>query len=198
VDRHRALHLYIERHDADLLNKSGQALHYAPEPSIYNILRLNAKLRYAASDLESPKLLAQRGRTFRSDIYAIPLRDASVDVVFCLHLIEHLEDDTKAIAELFRVMGPDAIAYIMVPIDLRNEVSVFFGRPHPDYFYHYWSHARDFKEKLSAFDVEEILPSSFLTPEESHRFSIPEKEIIYRCVKRRTPQSPSSESHPAP
>lgn len=182
--RHRVLHLYLHRHDRELWEKKGLVVHYAPEDQVRNILKGNGNLQYAGSDLGGERLVPIRGRAFQSNILAIPLAAEAADVVFCLHLLEHLEDDTAGIAEIHRVMRPGAIAYIMVPIDFRIDKSVFFGRPHPDIFAHYWSHALDFKEKLADFEYQEIRPQDFLSRDEQRRFGVPDDEIIYRCVKR--------------
>ncbi|MCP4639730.1 MAG: methyltransferase domain-containing protein [bacterium] len=183
-DRHRGMQVYVDRHDPDLLSRSGFAVHYAPERQVTDILGRNPDLAYAASDLGLERLQPVKGRAFQSNILAIPCRDNSVDVVFCIHLLEHLKDDTEGIAEIHRILKPGGIAYLMVPIDLRNEETVYFGRPHPEIFDHYYSHARDFIQKLDAFEVQELKPGDYLSPAEQFRFGMPDKEIFHRCVKR--------------
>lgn len=182
-ERHRALHLYIHRHDKELLATHGLMLHYAPEEQIRDILQSNAALKILSSDLEPERLSDQAGTAFRSNILNIPVRDASVSVVFCLHLIEHVRDDTEAIAELERVMKPGAIGYIIVPIDFRLDTTEFFVTPHADICDHYWSYALDFKDKLSAFECNEIRPLSFLNKDEARRYGVTNQEVIYRVLK---------------
>ncbi len=45
----------------------------------------------------------------------VPLRDASVDAVVCGEVLEHLPDDHRAVAEMFRVLVPGGHALVTVP-----------------------------------------------------------------------------------
>jgi len=49
------------------------------------------------------------------NIEAIDLADRSFDGVICSHVLEHV-DDVAALAELFRVLKPDGVALLAVPI----------------------------------------------------------------------------------
>ena len=52
----------------------------------------------------------------RLDITAIDLPDESFDVITCMHVLEHIPDDLKAMRELRRVLRPGGTAYILVPM----------------------------------------------------------------------------------
>ena len=47
--------------------------------------------------------------------------DEKFDVIICSHVLEHVEDDRKAISELFRVMKKGGFGIMMVPIMLTLE-----------------------------------------------------------------------------
>lgn len=49
------------------------------------------------------------------DVNAIPFEDCSFDMVFATDIIEHVDNDEKAIAELFRVLRTGGHAIITVP-----------------------------------------------------------------------------------
>lgn len=51
----------------------------------------------------------------RASLTAIPLSDASVDLVVCSHVLEHVPDDRAALRELARVMAPRGIGVVLVP-----------------------------------------------------------------------------------
>jgi ubiquinone/menaquinone biosynthesis C-methylase UbiE len=51
------------------------------------------------------------------DITAIPLADASVDLAIASHVLEHIPDDRRAMAELRRVVRPGGAALLMVPME---------------------------------------------------------------------------------
>ncbi len=51
----------------------------------------------------------------QSDISSLPFRTDSFDLVLATDIIEHIDDDTAAICELFRVLRPGGIAVITAP-----------------------------------------------------------------------------------
>jgi len=182
-ERHRLLWLYIERRDRQLLEADGLVLHYAPEASVRALIEGNPGLRSASSDMDPGRLQTVPGPTFQSDILDVPVKNDAVDFLFCLHVLEHLSDDTRAIAELHRILKPGGVAYLMVPLALDTRESVFFGEPNPDVCGHYWQYALDFEKKLASFECQVVRPKSFLSDEEAFRFGVPDAEIVFRCSK---------------
>ncbi len=67
---------------------------------------------------ESLKLLRERlgtDKVRRGSCTALPLPDASVDVLTALDVVEHVENDHVAVREFLRVLRPGGIAIITVP-----------------------------------------------------------------------------------
>jgi ubiquinone/menaquinone biosynthesis C-methylase UbiE len=67
---------------------------------------------------ESLALLQERlgaSRVLKASCTALPLADASVDVLTALDVIEHVEDHCTAAREFLRVLRPGGIAVITVP-----------------------------------------------------------------------------------
>lgn len=56
--------------------------------------------------------------THRVDITDIPFASNDCDAIICIHVLEHIEKDRKAISELYRVLKPGGWALITVPINL--------------------------------------------------------------------------------
>lgn len=50
------------------------------------------------------------------DITDIQYSDQSFDVIYCSHVLEHIHDDMKAMAEFFRVLRNGGWAILLVPI----------------------------------------------------------------------------------
>ncbi len=46
----------------------------------------------------------------------LPLRDGSVDLLVCYHVLEHVADDAAAMREIARVLSPRGMALLQVPI----------------------------------------------------------------------------------
>ncbi len=57
--------------------------------------------------------------TLRGDATRLPLADASLDLVVAFDLLEHLEDDDAAVAEVRRVLKPTGTYLVAVPADPR-------------------------------------------------------------------------------
>ena len=62
------------------------------------------------------ELAATRGfQTANADGQSIPLADCSVDLLSAFDVLEHLDDDMRALAEFHRVLRPDGLLLITVP-----------------------------------------------------------------------------------
>lgn len=106
LERHRLLRLYINTHPE--LVDGQRILHFAPEKSLRAYLSPRAA-EYIGCDI-SP-----RPGDRRIDIEAIDLPDASIDLVVCSHVLEHV-DDRKALSELRRIIAPGGTVLLMFPI----------------------------------------------------------------------------------
>jgi hypothetical protein len=186
-ERQRMLYIYIHRKDQSFFELEGTVLHFSPEEDARKLIEKNKNLIYLPTGYNLHDIIKRCGLGigFVSDIQDISLKDESVDIIFNLHVLEHVRYDRKAIQELNRILKPGGYAYIMVPFDMNIEESIEFAEPNPDCFDHIWAYALpDFKFKLDCFDYVEIKPDTYLTPEEQKRYRIPDKEVIYRCTKR--------------
>jgi SAM-dependent methyltransferase len=109
LERHRLLWLFLRR-ETELLKKPQSLLHFAPEPGLRENFRAAPQLDYRTADIAP-------GRADDVvDIVQLPYADGSYDAVLCCHVLEHIPDDARAMAELFRVLKPGGHAYLQVPI----------------------------------------------------------------------------------
>jgi SAM-dependent methyltransferase len=67
---------------------------------------------YRTSDFD---MRAHRGN-LQLDLQAIDLPDDSIDVVLCAHVLEHVPETDKALAELHRVLTPGGHLLLQVPV----------------------------------------------------------------------------------
>lgn len=194
-ERHRMLHAYIHRHDPELPNRTGRLLHFAPEDDVRRIFAHNSGIKYFSTDFELKEARARclPGTAILADIQQLGVATNAIDVVFCLHVLEHVRQDRKGIEEIRRVLKPGGVAYIMVPFDMALTKTIEWEVPDPDLCYHVWAYSTsDFKDRFGELEFEEVTPAGFLSAAEQDRFRIPPKEIIYRCVKRQSqPASPA-------
>lgn len=52
----------------------------------------------------------------KMDLTALELEDSSITLIWAAHVLEHIPDDRKAMAEIFRVLKPGGMAIVLVPI----------------------------------------------------------------------------------
>ena len=117
LERHRLLWLYLQN-ETDFFTKSNlSVLHIAPEQCFYGKFKAQKNLNYLTGDLVSP--LAD----IHFDLHQIPLEDNRFEVVFCNHVMEHVDDPIQCMKELYRVMKPGGWAIMQVPQDMTRETT---------------------------------------------------------------------------
>ncbi len=74
-------------------------------------------------------LAARGGKTTKASILSLPFEDASFDLVAVLDIIEHVDDDDRALAEVCRVASPGAVVLIATPLhpDRWNDFDALVG-----------------------------------------------------------------------
>lgn len=114
LERHRLLWLYLQN-ETDFFSAPLKVLHFAPEQAFFGRFRKLKNLDYTTIDLNSP--LAD----IEADICDLPIEENTYDVVLCNHVLEHIPDDTKAMAELYRILKPKGWGILQVPQDVNRE-----------------------------------------------------------------------------
>ena len=76
---------------------------------------LEVETMFEAMRLEGEVPAGARAGTVRGDAYALPFDDDSFDAVVAAEVLEHLPEDERAMAELFRVLRPGGALAVTVP-----------------------------------------------------------------------------------
>src|SRR5688572_29965487 len=108
LERHRLMWLYLKE-QTDFFKNGLHVLHIAPEACFIKRFEKIHGHRYVTADIESP--LAK----IKMDIHQIPFEKNTFDVVLCNHVLEHVKDDIRAMAEIHRVLKPNGFAILQVP-----------------------------------------------------------------------------------
>lgn len=116
LERHRLLVSYLREH-TDLFTARLDVLHVAPEWCLQRELRRQPNLNYVSGDLDSPLAMD------RIDLLDLPYGAETFDVVICNHVLEHVDDDRRALREMRRILRPGGRAVIMSPIDAASSVT---------------------------------------------------------------------------
>ncbi|MEP1207421.1 MAG: methyltransferase domain-containing protein [Rhizobiaceae bacterium] len=175
-ERHRLTWLWVTEGGGNKL-EGKRIIHFAPEAIWMKMMKDNPL--YETADLY------QKGVDHQEDMTQLSFEDESFDVVMANHVLEHIDEDDKAISELYRILKKDGFALITVPINAgRNEtyrnpeitdrklrMLHFAGGDHRRYY------GLDFKDILSkhGFKVETYR----LPPEQEVGYGLLRDEWIY-------------------
>jgi SAM-dependent methyltransferase len=187
LERHRLMYLYLQR-KTNFFKDNLKLLHVAPEYCFIDRFEKMKNLDYITADIESP--LAK----VKMDIHQIPFEANTFDVAFCNHVMEHVNDDIKAMSELHRVLKPGGWAIIQSPQDWSKattyeDATITDPKEREKHFWqddHLRLFGRDYGKRLekAGFKVtEDRFVMDELTPEEVRRFALPANEVIYFCQK---------------
>ena len=186
LERHRLLWLYL-KNDTDFFEKPQKVLHMAPEQCFLSIFKKMTHLDYTTADLYSPIV------DIKADILDLPFDSNTFDIVFCNHVLEHIEDDGKAMNELFRVLKSGGMGIFQVPQELKREVTYEDANiktpedktKHFGQYDHVRIYGRDYFDRLrhAGFKVEEVDYSKKLSPELVQKYCLAKGEILPVCFK---------------
>lgn len=181
LERHRQMWLYLQN-ETDFFTTKYKVLHIAPEQEFLRKFKRMKNLEYTSADLYSPIV------DVKADILDLPFEDESFDIVFCNHVLEHIEDDNKAMTELFRVMKRGGWGIFQVP--MKNSLEKTFEdfsitdpkerQKHFGQYDHVRWYGMDYFERLKSagFQVDINYYSRNFTKEERTKFGLMENEIL--------------------
>lgn len=127
LERHRLQFLVLQSVLGIKKTNHLKMLHVAPEKFFREFFSQRFD-RYETADLK------MKGADHIVDLQCLPFDDATYDLVYASHVLEHVPDDKKAISEIRRVLKPNGMAILPVPI--YAEKTVEFSEPDPNEFGH--------------------------------------------------------------
>ena len=185
-ERHRLLWVFFERHTDLFAPAVKKLLHVAPEPILATRLRRIPGIAYLSGDLHDPEAMVAM------DITRLPFGDGAFDVVLCSHVLEHVPDDRKAMAELCRVLRPGGWAVLQVPLhegttledpavtDPAERERLFGQRDHVRRY------GADYGQRLEAagFRVRTFPAAEVVGAQHVRRMGIMADESVHYCTRR--------------
>lgn len=186
-ERHRALWLYL-RERTDYFGRNISILHWAPEYALQRSLSELPNAFYVSADLEGDEAMQHM------DITDVPFKDDAFDLIVCVHVLEHVPDDRRAMREMARVLRPGGVALLLVPIVLEQPTLEDPSITTPEQRkLHYWQedHVRlyggDFKDRLAEEGFDVTVDGWIRTLDEPtlERHGLFPLEDIYVCAKPR-------------
>ena len=188
LERHRLLWLYLKER-TNFFSKPQKMLHIAPEVCFMSAFAKQHKEGYITADLESP--LAK----VKMDVHAIPFEDNTFDIAICNHVMEHVDDDIKAMSEIHRVLKPDGWAIIQIPFFYPLNETTYedttitdpkarekaFGQGD-----HVRMYGKDYGIRLEQAGFKVTIDNfvKTLPVDEIRRMALPAEEMVYFCEKK--------------
>lgn len=187
LDRYRWVYAVLER-ETSILTAPCRVLHIAPEAGIARkIASANPQCEYVTGDIRPGKADRVVDVTRMSDF-----ADASFDYIVMNHVLEHVQDEAAAIAEIQRCLKPDGTAALSFPVTLTRatyEDASIVTESERLRAYGQRDHCRlygnDAGERLEryGFRVRKLTPADILTREEIERMSLIEDDSIFLCAR---------------
>jgi SAM-dependent methyltransferase len=190
LERDRFAWLYLNRETNLFDGMQKRMLHLAPEPALEPRLRKIVGKGYLTADLLSKRVMA------KMDMTDIPYPDDHFDIIFCSHVLEHVQDDQKGIRELSRILNPAGWAILMVPIkadETLEDPSVIDPEERKQIFGqadHVRIYGKDFVDRVqkNGFNVTVVHHADFLSTEEVQLMGITSfAGEIFFCTKKSGP-----------
>jgi SAM-dependent methyltransferase len=188
TDRDRLVFLYL-KDKTSFFTENMSVLHVAPEPSLYKVFSKMKNLNYIAGT-KYQEGFYYNDKLPSIDLTNLPYENNQFDFVIANHVLEHIENDKKAMTEIFRVLKPGGQAILQVPISLKltttyedpdikteKEREEHFGQ-----FDHVRLYGTDYKDKLekAGFKVLKIKPDTEEWPMSNvEKFALNKNEYLY-------------------
>ncbi len=142
LERHRIQYVVV----SDLLSRidtsSLKMLHFAPELFLKKYFSERFG-KYETADLSMADV------DYKVDLQELPFEDQSYDFVFASHVLEHIPNDTKAVSEIRRILRPNGIA--ILPVPLVAEETIEYPEPNAYESYHVRAPGLDYYDRYSPF-----------------------------------------------
>jgi len=147
MERQRAVWKLLKEKE----KSGGEILHISPEKGLQKKLKElgnYVSIDYPPRESDSGVVAAE----MNVDLRATQFEDNSFDIIVCNHVLDQIEENEKAIKELYRILRIGGRAYVTVPI-YEGEATQFLGKLVNN---HWWRCGLDYFNKLkdAGFDVK--------------------------------------------
>ncbi len=183
LERHRLIWLYLKE-KTNFFSAQLDVLHIAPEPCFMKRFEKQHGEKYITADIESP--LAK----VKMDIHQIPFSENIFDVVICNHVLEHVQDDIKAMSEIRRVLKPGGWAIMQVPFfspvpDVTFEDTTITDPQEREKFFGQNDHVRmfgkDYSKRIERAGLKAV--EDDFAKVQPEKYGLQRAEILYIGVK---------------
>jgi SAM-dependent methyltransferase len=180
ISRNRRLWQLINE---EFIRDNTRILDFSPSRSLYREFKSLHNITYVATDI-SGDFISDAGY----DITGIDAETGSYDLVICYHILEHVEEDRKAMSELYRILSGGGTCIVQTPFregDIYEDSSLVSAEGRLEHFgqedhVRIYS-VRGLEERLSEAGFRVELKE--YTAEQGNAGGLKERETILICRK---------------
>ena len=167
IPRYRSLMKFLKE-DLNLFEKKLKILEVGPNRSLQNILINNPDFDYISVDLKSPQAM------YHMDITDLKFEDNSFDIIFCISVMQYVEDDVKGFEEMKRVLKPNGKIIFASGIDETSESTVKYSERTAEHNFTVRTYGWDVKRKIESigFNITMFNPFNKSTEIECQRLGL--------------------------
>lgn len=181
-DRNRWVYFVLKNYTR-LFEDGGTVLHFAPEKQIEAQFRKNTRIDYITADI------VEGAADYTVDMTKMPFGDGRFDYIIANHVLEHILDEGKAVAELKRCISREGKIILSFPVssDTDTVEKPDLSREERTYYYgqddHVRLYGRDFKERMESYGltVQIFRPHTILTREMVDRIKVLDDDMVLIC-----------------
>ncbi|MCI5149908.1 MAG: class I SAM-dependent methyltransferase [Candidatus Electrothrix sp. MAN1_4] len=179
VGRYRSIIEILEK-KTSFFDSSKKCIEVAPSRTLQKFFLEKKKDNYISFDFE--RFAMEHG-----DITKMHYPDESCDFFLCLHVLEHIKDEEKALYEIRRVLKPSGMAIIQVPMDSSIDETYEYKMPDPRETNHVRRYGLDFSSRMEKFGfiVDEYTVEGIFSDEEIDYFGL-SKDLFFLLNKKNT------------
>lgn len=166
LERHRCFKTLLDSLKNPLWAKQ-KVIQFSPEPALERIEDWFGSIERSIYGLENS-----------IDLTSVDREDNTYDMAVCIHVLEHIENDDKALQELVRIVKPGGIVFLMVPAPTQLKQTMDWGYPDENRHGHYRIYGRNFIDKLNEVIVNSKIDSHLIVDSVTGK-----KEVVYMITK---------------
>jgi len=173
LDRYRSLAVILWTR-TEFFSPDTYVIEVAPVRNFQKYCLLQKKNgNYISFDIERPAM--EKG-----DLTRMRYQDSIADYFLCFHVLEHIQDEAKALSEIRRVLKPGGLAILQVPIDWDVAKTYEYSAANPRDVGHVRRYGRDFAQRLSAqgFEVTTVSVTDCTTEDQICRFGLSKEPVF--------------------
>ena len=154
IPRYRSLMKFLKE-DLELFNKKLKILEVGPNRSLQNILINNPNFDYVSVDLKAPQAM------YHMDVTDLKFDNNMFDVIFCISVMQYVENDVKGFEEMKRVLKPNGKLIFASGIDETSETTVEYKERTAQHNFTVRTYGWDIKEKIENIGFKITLYNPF-------------------------------------